>query len=63
MGKYDQVRVGVGVEVNKTKSLSVGICALWEVSLLSLVGASPSLSLGMYLSGEVLSVWVSPLFA
>lgn len=61
MGKYDQVRVGVGVAVNRTKSLSVGMCALWEVSLLSLVGASPSLALGMSLSGEVLSVWVSPL--
>jgi hypothetical protein len=53
--------LGVGVAVNRTKSLSVGMCALWEVSLLSLVGASPSLALGMSLFGEVLSVWVSPL--
>lgn len=43
--------LGVGVAVNRTKSISVGMCALWEVSLLSLVGASPSLALGMSLFG------------
>lgn len=53
--------LGVGVAVNRTKSLSVGMCALWEVSLLSLVSAAPSLALGMFLSGEIISVWVSPL--